>query len=504
MLASLATRLLSVTVLLWVNQHLLKRIDPEEYSLFPLVMSLMVFSDLFVAFFVGGISRHLVEAHHRADPGEVTRIVSSMLVVLVPVALVLGLVGAAAAWRIDALLELSPERVPQARFMLLLTIFTLAVTTATTPLAQGLYVHERFVTDNLLGLVCELLRIALLLTLLLCAGTGVTWLVVASSAATLVNRAALIVWTRRLVPAARFAPAMVSRATTARVLAFGAWTSVHGIGQLITWTVPVLLLNRFASALDVATFHAGRLADVQIRNLLQAVEGPAQPALVGLYAREGRGAVNQLYYRGGRYSLWLVLMPVAPLLVFATPLYRLYAGEEYARAGWVMLALLASYPFQYASAMYYRVAHAIGRVGRFHACFLALQLVAVAAVGYAVVLRGAGAVGAAAALGLVFGLLHVLWIWPLGLLLVNGRWRDFASETLARGLAPFVAALGASLLLARWIAGDSWWSLGLAAGVALLVYLATLRLWCLDALDRELLGRLRSKLGARLARGSAR
>jgi O-antigen/teichoic acid export membrane protein len=345
---------------------------------------------------------------------------------------------------------------------------------------------------------------ALLLALFLFAGTRVLWLVVASSTATLVNRATLVLWTRRLLPAARFEPATVSRATTARVLAFGVWTSVHGLGQLITWTVPILLLNRFASALDVATFHAGRLADVQIRSLLQAVEGPAQPALVGLYAREGRDAVNQLYYRGGRYSLWLVLLPVAPLLVFATPLYRLYAGEEYARAGWVMFALLASYPFQYASSMYYRVAHAIGKVGRFHSSFLVLQLVAVSAVGYAVIVRGEGALGAAVAIGLAFTLLHVVWIWPLGLVLVRGRWRAFARDTLVRGLAPFAASLATSLLLSCWLAGDSWLALGLAAGCALAVYALTLRLWCLDPFDLELLERLRARLGLHGARGAAR
>ena len=43
-----------------------------------LVMSLLVFSDLFVAIFVGGIGRHMVEAHHRGDEAGVTRIASSM------------------------------------------------------------------------------------------------------------------------------------------------------------------------------------------------------------------------------------------------------------------------------------------------------------------------------------------------------------------------------------------------------------------------------------------
>lgn len=499
-LSSLAMRLLSVTVLVWVNQHLLRRIDPEEYSLFPLVMSLVVFGDLFVAIFVGGVSRHLVEAHHRGDPHGVTRIVSSMLVVLIPASLVLGVAGVLTAWNIDAVLEVEPTYVGQARVMLILTVATICLMAATTPISQGLYVRERFVADNIVGLGCEVLRIALLLMLMFAAGTRVMWLVVASTAATLVNRAVQIVLTRRVLETARFDRSLVSWTTMKEVLSFGAWTSVFVLRQLLSGTAPILLLNRFASPLDVAMFHAGRLPETQIRNLLQAIEGPSQPALIGLYAREGKSAVDLLYYRGGRYYLWLVLLPIAPLLAFAQPLYRLYAGDEYARAGLVMAAFLASYPFQFASAMYYRAAHAIGRIGAFHTYSLLLQLVTVAAIYYAVAIRGGGAVAAAFAIGLTYAVLHVLMIWPMGLRLVGGRWSAFAKQTLARGLLPFGAGLTSSLVMARFIAVDSWWTLGVVTCCAVAVYLGVLFACCLDEIDRSLLERALQSMGIRTSR----
>lgn len=498
--SSVLTRLLSITVLVWVNQYLLRRIEPEEYSLFPLVMSLVVFNGLFVSIFVGGVSRHMVEAHHLGEPGGVTRVASSMLVVLVPATLFLGLVGGLAAWNIDALLEIDPSYLGQARIMFLLTVLTLCLTTLCAPLTQGLYVQERFVLDNLIGLGSEVLRILLLLTLLFALGTRVMWLVVASSTATLANQLAQLLLTRRLLPEARFDRSLVCRTTMKRVLSFGAWTSVHGISQLLSGTAPVLLLNRFASPLDVASFHAGRIPETQMRNMLQAIEGPAQPALIGLYARGGQAAVNQLYYRGGRYYLWLILLPVAPLLVFGRPLFRLYAGEEYAKAGIVMAAILGSYPFQFASGMYYRVAHAIGRIGAFHAYFLMLQLVAIAAILYAVGLRGEGAVGAAFAIGLTQGLLHVVLIWPMGLRLVGGRWSDFARRTIARGMLPFCAALVLSLAISRYVVVDDWWTLLAICAASAIVYAGVLLGLCLDAEDRALLARALRRL--RLARPS--
>jgi O-antigen/teichoic acid export membrane protein len=325
--------------------------------------------------------------------------------------------------------------------------------------------------------------------------------VVASCTATLANQAVQIGITRRVLAGVRFERALVSRATIRQVLSFGAWTSVNGVGQLLASTAPILLLNRFARPLDVAMFHVGRLPDVQLRGLLQAIEGPAQPALIGLYAREGKRALDPLYFRGGRFYLWLVLLPVAPMLVFGVPLYRLYAGEEYARSGLVMAALLASYPLLYASGMFYRVAHASGRIGAFQAYFLVVQLASVAALAYAVVGRGTGAVGAAVALAATQGLLHLVLIWPLGLRLVAGGWREFARQTLARGLLPFAAALALCAAIAARVDVDSWLGLGFVACAAAAVYVAVLVGVCLDEPDRELLLRALRRLRPRLARG---
>lgn len=488
-LSSLAARLIGITVLVWVNQHLLRRIAPEEYSLFPLVMSLVIFSSLFVTIFMGGVSRYIVEADARDDQEGVTRLVSSMLLVLVPAALALALLGALASWRIDLLLDVPPGYLSEARVMLFLTVLPLCLTMVSAPLAQGLYVRERFVTDNVVQLLCEALRIVLLLALMYFAGTRVVWLVVASSVAAVVYQVVLVVLTRELMAAARFERRLVCRATMKTVLSFGAWTSVQGLAQLVSRASPILILNRFATPFDVAVFHVGRLPEQQIRSMLQAFEGPAQPAMIGIFARDGLDAIHTLYYRGGRYYLWLTLFLVAPALVFAQPLFRLYAGNGYAEAGLVMAAFLASFPFLFASGMYYRVAHTIGRIGAFNTYMVVVQLATLVALYYAVAIRAEGALGAALAIGVTQALLHVLMIWPLGLRLVRGNWSQFARKTLARGLLPFAAALATCLLLARFLEVDSWWELGWVSAVALLVYVGTLLLGCLDELDRSLLER---------------
>ncbi len=45
-LSSIALRLLSVTVLIWTQQYLLRRISPEEYALYPVLVSTMIFAPI--------------------------------------------------------------------------------------------------------------------------------------------------------------------------------------------------------------------------------------------------------------------------------------------------------------------------------------------------------------------------------------------------------------------------------------------------------------------------
>jgi len=498
--SSLVTILLRISVLVWVNQHLIRRISPEEYGIFPLVSSLVVFGDFFKNIFTGGLGRYIVAEDARGNSEGVTRVVSSMFPFLIGAALLMGLVGWVAIWRMDLLLDLAPSQVGDARLMFGMLIGMLVVGMIAGPFTIGPYVRQRFVLINGVGLAEEALRMAILLSLLLGVSTRVLWLVIAAVAAGLVRTVVLWVLTRRMLPAVALKWRLASLGVARRMMEFGAWTSVQGLTNLMSNTVPFLLLNRFGSAMDVSSFHLGRLPDVQFRRLALAAITPVQPALTCTFATAGEGAMEESYIRGGRYHLWLTLIGIAPFLVFAKPIATLYAGEGYEGVGLVMLATLGCYPAIWASAMFYRVAHAIGRVRNYYVCDVFVQVAALLAMFLAVAWFGLGAAGAAMAMSLTLITMHFVLIWPMGLRLVGGSWSRFVRGTLLPGLAPFGVALGLCHALAWvWDVND-WWLLGGVAGVAVIGYLATVFGLCLDASDRAFVSSVRLSLSKRAQR----
>jgi len=121
--SSLVTRLLSVTVLIWVQQYLLKRISVEEYSLIPVIYSLMIVVGIFSWILTSGIRRYVLEAYANNKDERITQIVSSILPVLCFVSFFLIVVGGVIAWKIDKILQIDPEYVDDAQIMFILIIY---------------------------------------------------------------------------------------------------------------------------------------------------------------------------------------------------------------------------------------------------------------------------------------------------------------------------------------------------------------------------------------------
>jgi O-antigen/teichoic acid export membrane protein len=487
--SSVASRVLQLTVLLWVNQYLLKRVDPAEYSLLPVVMSLLVVFRLVSGLFSGGLTRFFIEADARGDDEGVARITSSMLPMLVLVSAVVLVVGVAAAWHVDRLLEVEPSLVPDAQMMILMLIMTLAIELVGSAFTQGPYIRQRFVLFSAVELACEVVRLVILLVLLLGVSVEVRWVVVSSTIATVFQQLVLLIASRRMVPALRFDRRLVSLPMARRMLTFGAWTGSGAVNELVSNAGPIFILNRLSSALDVASFHLGRLPDTQLRRLLGAAGAPAQVALTSIYAQQGASALGDLYYRGGRYHMWIMLLLAAPLLVYREELTWLYAGHQYVATPVVLLALLARYPVLWASAMFGRIAIAMGHVRSYYLSLHLTQALTLVAMLVAVWYLDLGAEGAAIALSGSQILLQILVVWPLGLRLVNGSWGRFASETLWGGCLPFAVACLVCAGVGRILPMDNWWSLAIGAALGMLAYALALVAACLDPVDRKLLRR---------------
>jgi O-antigen/teichoic acid export membrane protein len=502
--SGILAKMINVSVLVWLHQYLLRRISAEEYSLLPLLLSVIVLLPLLTSILTAGLGRFVLEAYARGDHRGVTQIVSTMFPLLLAAAFLILSGGLVFAWYIDKVLCVPPERLWDARIMMVLLVFSAAVKPPCTAFSVGFYVRQKFVLYNVLGVGIEMLRVFLLFVLLFGISTRVLWVVVANVAAELVMTIVTLTVSRRMIPALRFRAREIQWERARELMSFGGWSFAGEFATRLRETAVLLILNRFATPLDVTVFSLGSLGRRQIETWMSVLASPLYPVVTGMYALGANERVRAIYMRGGRFALWILLPILLPAAIYAEPIIRLYAGPEYLEAAVVMILMLACLVAAGGTWMIWQVANATGRVRATGIYILTTQPLIVALTFCVVRLLGWGASGVAAATLLVTSFSSFFIAWPLGLRLADVTFGAWIRQTLIPGFAPACVAAMAWSGLGVIFSPKSWIGVGLCAIAGLLCYAVVLLKFCLESRDQEdlavVFGRARS-LAQHLVRG---
>ncbi len=493
-------RLMTLVIVVWMHQYLIRRIPTEEYAIYPVVLSVMAFTPIMTSVLTGGIARYVVHAYARHDTHRVSQIVTSVSPRIAVAAIALWSAGAVAAHLIGSLLSVDPSVLDDAQLMMFLIVTIQALELLLFPFSLGLYVRQRFVLTNLILLFEELVRIPLTVVLLLGVSPRSLWIVVAMFVSRVPRLLATLAISQRLVPSLRFRLGLFDGSTARRLLSFGSWTAIGGVAHRLGTHADPIILNLLSTPFEVTIFNIGSLPAQRLSNIINMASDPLQPMITAMHAKGDSAGLQRAYLRGNRIILWAVLLPCVPLMVLGAPLSVLYVGDAYVRAGVVMLWVSLSLCLGRSAEMLYRVAVASARVRGF---FLTAIAGSILNVGLTVVLVGhfdLGATGAAIAT-IVMTIASRPILWWMGNRMVEISFARFWRETLWPAILPAVVAAGVCWVLNLLVAPNTWLELGLCAGAGMVAYLAALLLFGLQPADRRdlasLLRSARNRLSVR-------
>jgi O-antigen/teichoic acid export membrane protein len=494
--SSLGANLISISVLVWLQQYLIKHIPAEEYAMYPLLMAVMLFMPLLSTLMIGGVGRFVTEAFAQGDERRAAQIVSTLTPPLVGAAGLLLVGGGVFAWNVNLFLEVSNQLLPHARLMMGLLVLSAVIRLVTTPYSIGLFIRQRFVTINVLALLAQVLRLLLLFILLFGVSKHVLWVVVATVTANVSQVLATLVLSRRALPSLRFDRSLINYSTIGQVASFNAWIFVAHFSNMIKQAADPWILHKFATDVDVWCMHLGAQAYDRVDNCSVVAAQTAQPALTALHATGDTRRLGMAYLRGCRYALWLACFVAVPIIIFAHELIALYLGakyEEFSAAATVLILIFSTFPIWYTTLLLSRIAEATARIRLFtvyavlmNAANLGISLYLVAGLGY-------GAEGAAAA-RLIGGLIFWPFVVMLGLSLAQVSFRQWLFEAVCLGWLPCATGAIAWLLLKFTVSQTTWLQLGGSVAVGCVVYAVTV-LICLRPDERRDLRRLLSRFG---------
>jgi len=492
--SSLLTRLVSVTVLVWMYQYLLKRIDVEEYSLLPVVTAVMAVTPVFTTIFTSGLGRFIIEAYAKGDKERVTEIVSSVVPFIMGAAVLILILIGFLTWNIEKILNIPLGRESEASIMMFLLLVALLNSFLLSPYTVGFHVKQKFIALNLIRLGVEILRTGLLLYFLLVLGPKVLYVVIATTASNICGVFLETFISRRMVPSLKFKIKSFRLQTAREVLSFGGWTFFGQVFYLIRTAADPIILNLYASHLDVAIFHIGSIFSRQLESLKGLIFPPLLPPLIALHVAGKKERIREHFYRINKYIMWSLLVFVIPTIIFRQEFYNLYIGQEYNTASTIAGLLFIPSIIGMGIQMVWQIAPAIGKIKSFALISSCLEFSTLLLTLFLVIGLGMGAIGAALS-ACIIGLAGMtFFVLPLGLKLIEGSLKEWLKETWLPGILPSFAGLGVWQTLQRVLTAETWLSLGGYFLIGALIYTLFLFLFCLDDEDRDNLKKMRKKI----------
>lgn len=486
--SSLAAAAINASILVWLQQFLLKRISPEEYSIYPVVASVSVIGPILTIILTDGLSRYAIEAYARNDRKRVTEVVSSMFPLLAGTSLLLLAGGALLAWYADVAFEIPDGRLSDARVMIFLMVLGMSLRLLLAVFGIGLPMNQKYVLANLLELGAVVLRVAILLILLFCVSVRVKWVVVALVSTSVLRILVHTAISMRLVPELRFRLTAFRIATARQVAGFGLWRLLARMAETIRVASDAIILNRFAAPIDVNCFYLGALVVNQVQTFSVVAGGPLQPALTAMHAADDQTRLRNAFIRGGKYALWASMMLATPVIVFRVELIQLYIAAqepEYLPAATVMGLLLSVFPFSYGMVMFMRIAHATARVRPEAICAFVIQAINLMLTIYLVRWCNMGAFGSALSTFVVSAVGFPLIYLPMALRVTGVALRDWLNGTLLPGLAPAVIGALFWAALQWWFAPSTWTGVFECIAAGYLAYFAVLIGGCMAPHEKQ-------------------
>ncbi|MCK4607496.1 MAG: oligosaccharide flippase family protein [candidate division Zixibacteria bacterium] len=189
-----------------------------------------------------------------------------------------------------------------------------------------------------LKLVEELVRTAIMVWLL-SQGYGLLSLALSLVAVSLARHLVALVWLKKLYPQLRFAPRLANAATATMLLGYSKISFGITVAWLVIFNTDVFLLGLLNSAAAAGIYYPGAQLLLHFRNLVNSIGTPLIPAISHLDATASRSRINEVYFKGLRYTSYLSFLLAVGLIAYARSFVGLWLAPEFAETAVVIIVL---------------------------------------------------------------------------------------------------------------------------------------------------------------------
>jgi O-antigen/teichoic acid export membrane protein len=301
------------------------------------VLAYLMLFDLGVA---ASVVRYIARFEANGDQVRLNRVFSTSVCIFAAAGSAVMVLTLALAATGSALTKLPVELLHEARWMLILLGFNLAIGLPLNVFPSLLDGLARFPAKTAIRTAGLLLRTGFFLVILWKQG-GLISLAWAITGCNILEHLALAVACWWYLPGLRFSLSLTDRETFRLIRGYSLEAFVAMVAGRISFQTDALVIGAFLAPQFITYFAvAGRLLEYA-KNGLRAATTVLTPAVSAFEARGETGAIRDVFINSTRYVLWFILPVQAGLHLLGKPFLALWMGPEYVDWSYPTLTILA-------------------------------------------------------------------------------------------------------------------------------------------------------------------
>ncbi|MHC1779097.1 MAG: lipopolysaccharide biosynthesis protein [Bacteroidales bacterium] len=301
---------------LYISRLILNALGIEDYGLYSVVGGIVTFMNVLGTTMVSASYRFLAIELGKGDTGNPNRIYNIVFVTHIALALFLILIGETIGlYYVNNVLQVAVNKLPDARFVLHISLVTTAITVLNVP-ANGLTIaRERFVFTSLVEIGSVILKMSLVLWLAYSLGNRLRLLTIIMALISVVNFIAYKLYCEVKDKDIIKFKIYNDLSDYRQILGFAWWSFFGALACVSTTQGSAMMINYFFGTALNASFgiasQVSRYATIFTNSISQA----AIPQIMKSYgAGDTERSVN-LVYAISRISSLILLIPIVPVIL---------------------------------------------------------------------------------------------------------------------------------------------------------------------------------------------
>jgi O-antigen/teichoic acid export membrane protein len=494
---SIVRFLIGVVATFLLTPYIIEHIGKADYGLWSLVFSILGFIGLVDMGFATSTVKYVAETRGQGDPDRRNRLVSTLFVVYMILALAVAVASALLATWFNDLFDIPPEQHRDALLVFAILAVRLALYLPLGLFRGVLFGEQRIVWINAVQVAAALLNVGLTVAVLE-AGFGVVALAVTNVVVLVAEHAVYVALTRRALPDLVLRPRFFTRAHLRELLGFSVFAALVNVSSVVVLQADPIIIKMFLPLGAVAVYAVALRIATYVLLLVKQLNNVITPVIAERHGAGDHERLRVIFVRATKFTLALALPLALGLGLHADALMLHWLGPDFVEAGPLLVVLLAAMTLMLAretSSNYLALTGRHRYTGGMALAAAALNLAASALFAWFWGLIGVALGTLAAALFVDVGVVIPRACRTIGIPLVS-----YVRRAVLPTAAPTVATAAVLVTLRLAWPPGSLLALGAQLGLAGLVFAGVFWLVALDREEREtataLLARRRSDAGA--------